>query len=91
MKLEPPTFTIGQVWFDFVKRLPRDFPHYRRELSDAEKELNRMYQQAPPLTPEQMAAIAQAQMGASFNQQQYMAYPYGYNGNPLGCGIGWPF
>jgi len=72
-----PIFTIGQVWFDFAKRLPVTRPRYRNEQGS--------------LTAEQIISMQQAQMPPIFWQQQQMGMmgynPGMWNQNPFG----WPY
>lgn len=79
------TFTIGQVWPEFVKRLPRMQPRYRIELGP-----NPFVGLGRALSDDEAKALSAQSL---FNAQAYASYLYGHNyytglGNPLG---GWPY
>lgn len=77
------TFTIGQVWPEFVKRLPRTQPRYRIELGPN------------PFAAVMQSELADLQATAfqsqQINAQQYAGSLYGLSSaglwNPLGI---WP-
>jgi hypothetical protein len=73
------TFTIGQVWPEFVKRLPRTQPRYRVELG-----ANPFAAMQRGLTDEEARALLAQQI----NAQQYAASIY--SNSPLG-GLWDPF
>jgi hypothetical protein len=69
-----PIFTVGMVWFDFAKRLPRSSPRYKGKYDNTFN----AFQQA---SAQQLAAAMAAQQ--QFNPQQFMA-PYHGIGNIFG-------
>lgn len=74
-----PIFTIGQIWFDFAKRLPRDYPRYQRPEMNAED--LKAYQ---ALSAAQMSAL-QSQLSQPYSPYGQPRQPYW---GPIGSGLG---
>jgi hypothetical protein len=77
-----PIFTIGQVWFDFVKRLPRSHPRYHSPLTDAQRAQALGMQQASAemLASMQYQQAIQMQFARPFQQQPWLdrSNPFGF-------------
>lgn len=75
-----PIFTIGQIWFDFAKRLPRTHPRYKRDMTEAE----RIYAEAMMQASEaDLNAIVAQQLAA----QRTCGNPRQPYWGPIGAGI----